>query len=134
MLPRVAADVVVAVHLAFLVFLTVGSLLAWRWPRVVVLHLPSVVWGVVSITVGLSCPLTPLEKHLRRLAGEQGYAGGFVDHYVEDVVYPERYTPLLRALIATAILAGYLGLTQRSHQALPTQVAPPRTTGVTPDH
>lgn len=113
MLSRVAADVVVALHLAFLVFLATGSLLAWRWPRVVPLHLCSLAWGVVSVTAGVACPLTPLEQHLRRLAGEQGYAGGFVDHYIEGVIYPERYTPLLRALIAIAVTVGYLGLARR---------------------
>lgn len=114
MLSRVAADVVMTFHFAFLVFLAAGSLLAWRWPRLVALHLPSVAWGVVSITAGLDCPLTPLEKQLRRSAGEQGYAGGFVDHYIEGVVYPEHYTPLLRALIATAVVVGYLALLRRS--------------------
>lgn len=120
MLSGLAADVVVAFHLAFLVFLATGSLLAWRWPRLVVPHVPSVAWGVLSITVGLACPLTPLEKQLRRSAGEQGYAGGFVDRYIEGVVYPEQYTPLLRALIATAVVVGYLGLIQRWARHAPT--------------
>lgn len=123
MLSRLAADVVLAFHLGFLVFLTAGSLLAWRWPRLVIVHLPSVVWGVVSITVGLSCPLTPIEKSLRRLAGEQGYAGGFVDHYIEGVIYPEQYTPLLRALIAIAVVAGYVGLARRSVRQVPARCA-----------
>lgn len=114
MLSRVAADVVMALHFAFLLFLAAGSLLAWRWPRLVAFHLPSVAWGVVSITAGLDCPLTPLEKELRRSAGEQGYAGGFVDHYIEGVVYPEHYTPLLRALIATAVVVGHLAPLMRS--------------------
>jgi hypothetical protein len=34
------------------------------------------------------CPLTPLENHLRRLGGEAGYAGGFVEHYLLPVLYP----------------------------------------------
>lgn len=114
MLSRLAADVVMGFHFAFLLFLAAGSLLAWRWPRVVTFHLPAVVWGVVSITAGLACPLTPLEQQLRRSAGEQGYAGGFVDHYIEGVIYPEQYTPLLRALIATAVVAGYVGLLRSS--------------------
>lgn len=104
------ADAVVILHFAFLAFLATGSLLAWRWPRMVAFHLPAVAWGAISVTVGLDCPLTPLEQHLRRLAGEQGYAGGFVDRYIEGVIYPERYTPSLRAVIATAVVVGYLGL------------------------
>jgi hypothetical protein len=101
------ADAVVLVHFAFLVFLAVGSVLAWRWPKLVWLHVPAVAWSVLSVGIGLNCPLTPLEKHLRRLAGERGYAGGFVDHYVEGVIYPARYTPALRVLIAVVVVVGY---------------------------
>ncbi len=114
---RVAADAVVVLHLAFLVFLATGSLLAWRRPGLVWLHVPALAWGLVSITVGLDCPLTPLEQGLRRQAGEQGYAGGFVDHYIEGVVYPERFTPLLRTLIGVLVVAGYLGLVQRARRS-----------------
>jgi hypothetical protein len=35
-----------------------------------------------------TCPLTPLEKRLRRRAGQTGYAGGFVQHYIGPLVYP----------------------------------------------
>lgn len=110
-------DGVVLVHLAFLVFVAVGGLLAWRWRPVVWVHLPAVVWSLLSITVGLDCPLTPLEKHFRRLAGGQGYPGGFVDHYVEGVIYPARFTPALRALVGAAIIVAYAGLVQMSRRA-----------------
>ena len=113
MLYRSMADLVVVVHLAFIVFVAVGGLLAWRWPWLLWLHAPSLMWAVASVTVGLPCPLTPLEKSLRRLAGEEGYAGGFVDRYVEGVVYPESLTPLLRAMVAVAVVVGYAGLYRR---------------------
>lgn len=113
MLYRLLADLVVVVHLAFIVFVAVGALLAWRWPWLLWMHAPSLMWAVASVTVGLSCPLTPLEKSLRRLAGEEGYAGGFVDRYVEGVVYPESLTPLLRAMVAVAVVVGYAGLYRR---------------------
>jgi len=109
----VLADVVVVVHLAFIVFVAVGGLIAWRRPWVLWLHVPSVVWGVAIVMVGFSCPLTPLEKTLRRLADEEGYGGGFVDRYIEGVVYPESLTPLLRALAAVAVVVGYAGLYRR---------------------
>ena len=94
----------------------VGGLLAWRWRGVVWGHVPAVVWSLLSITVGLDCPLTPLEKHLRRLAGGHSYAGGFIDHYVEGVIYPERFTTALRALVAAAVVLGYAGLATRAGQ------------------
>ena len=106
----VLAGVVMVVHLAFILFVAVGALLAWRWPRLVWLHVPAVAWGVGIIVIGYECPLTPLEKWLRRSAGDDGYEGGFVDRYVEGVIYPEEFTPLLRALAAVMIVAGYLRL------------------------
>ncbi len=109
----VLADVVMVVHLAFILFVAVGALLAWRWPRLVWLHVPAVAWGVSIIAIGYECPLTPLEKWLRRRAGDEGYESGFVDRYVEDVIYPEELTPLLRALAAVMIVAGYMGLYRR---------------------
>lgn len=113
MLYRFLADVVVVVHLAFIIFVATGSLLAWRWPAVVWAHLPAVAWGAGTVAVGFLCPLTPLEKSLRAAAGDAGYPGGFVDHYVEGVVYPEEYTGALQAVAAAAVLVGYAGLLRR---------------------
>ena len=110
MLYRLTADLVVVAHLGFILFVALGALLAWRWPWLVLLHAPSLVWAVASVTIGVPCPLTPLEKSLRRLAGEEGYAGGFVDRYVEGGVYPESLTPVLRAMVAAAGVLGYAGL------------------------
>ena len=110
---RALADLVVGVHLAFILFVALGGVLAWRWPGLVRWHLPAVVWGLGIVTVGFTCPLTPLEKHLRGRAGEQGYGGGFVDRYIEGVVYPGALTRLVQGLIAAAVLVGYVGLVAR---------------------
>jgi hypothetical protein len=108
----VLADAVVVVHVAFIVFVAVGALLAWRWRWLVWLHIPAVAWGVGIIVVGWVCPLTPLEKWLRRQDG-RSYEGGFVDRYLEGVVYPEDLTPLLRTLAAVLVVVGYAGLLRR---------------------
>ncbi len=110
MLFRVLADLTVVVHFAFIAFIALGGLLAWRWPRLVWLHVPAVAWGLAIVVVGFTCPLTPLEKYFRGLSGEAGYEGGFVDRYLEEVIYPDELTPLLRLLAAAAVLAGYAGL------------------------
>jgi len=107
---RLVADAVVVVHFGFILFVAVGGLLAWRWPRLVWLHGPVVAWGIGIVVLGFDCPLTPLEKHFRRLGAEEGYEGGFVDRYVEDVIYPQEYTPLLRVLAGVAIIAGWAGV------------------------
>jgi Protein of Unknown function (DUF2784) len=107
---RLLADLVVVVHLMFIAFVAVGGLLAIKWPRLVRLHVPVVLWAAAIVTIGFTCPLTPLEKHLRGRAGASSYDGGFVDHYLDDVVYPGRYTALARLIVAALILAGYTAL------------------------
>ena len=71
---------------------------ALRWRLAPLLHLPALAWGAYVISSGGICPLTPLERHLRRLGGEHPSRAGFIDRYVEGVIYPERYTSVLRAL------------------------------------
>lgn len=115
MVYRVLADAVVVAHFGFILFVAAGPLLAWRWRRAFWLHVPMLAWAASSVTVGLPCPLTPLEKRLRRLAGEGGYDGGFVDHYIEGVVYPGEYTGALRVVAAMMIAIGYTGLVHRAH-------------------
>jgi len=90
---RVSADLVMLLHFAYIVFVMGGALLVlhrrwWMW-----LHLPAVVWGVWVELVAKTCPLTPLENSLRARAGQAGYAGGFIDHYITRAVYPEGLTP-----------------------------------------
>jgi hypothetical protein len=85
---RFLADLVVVLHLGFVLFVVFGGLLALRWPRAAWFHLPAALWGAGIEFVQGICPLTPLENHLRNLGGEAGYAGGFVEHYLLPVLYP----------------------------------------------
>lgn len=89
---RLLADLVLLLHAAFVIFVMLGGLLALRWPRAAWVHLPIVAWGAGIEFLGGICPLTPLENHWRRLAGDQGYPGGFVEHYVFAALYPEGLT------------------------------------------
>lgn len=88
MIFRLLADLLVVGHLAFIVFVGAGGFLALRRPRFAFLHLPLAAWGAFVELSGRICPLTPWEVHLRRLGGEAGYAGGFIDHYLLPVLYP----------------------------------------------
>jgi hypothetical protein len=86
------AALVVATHLAFVVFATLGGLLALRWPRIAWVHLPAAAWAAfVELSSGL-CPLTPLENELRTRAGLDYYSGDFVANYIFPVLYPEGLT------------------------------------------
>jgi Protein of Unknown function (DUF2784) len=101
---RLLADLVVIVHAGFVLFVVVGGFLASRWRWLIWLHLPAAVWGALVELGGWICPLTPLENLLRRLAGEAGYGGGFIEHYVIPVLYPAGYTLGLRLSLAAVVV------------------------------
>ena len=99
------ADLVVVVHLAFVAFAVGGGLaVAWR-PRLAWLHLPALAWAAAVMAFGWTCPLTPLEKRLRTLAGETPYEGGFVQRYLEPVLYPPGLTRGHQVALAAALVA-----------------------------
>jgi hypothetical protein len=101
---RVLADLVVVVHLLFLLFVVVGALLVLKWPRLAWIHVPAAVWGAMIEFGGWICPLTPLENRLRALGGGAGYSGGFIEHYVMPIVYPSALTRELQILLGTTVL------------------------------
>ena len=92
MLYRSAADLLVLLHLGFIIFVIIGGFLVVKWRWVLFLHLPAAVWGALIEFQGWLCPLTPLEQRLRQAAGEKGYSGGFIEHYLLPVIYPEALT------------------------------------------
>ena len=104
MLANVAAHLIVLIHLGFILFAALGGLLVLKWRRVAFLHLPCVAWGVWIEFSGRVCPLTPLENRFRILAGEQGYSGGFIEHYIWPVMYPEALSRDLQLLLGLALL------------------------------
>ncbi len=110
MLYAVLADGVLLLHLAFILFVLLGALLAWRWRWVAWVHLPAVAWAVLLEFFGWLCPLTPLEVRLRTVAGEGGYAGGFIDHYLVPLIYPAGLTPGIQAWIGAGVLLLNVGL------------------------
>jgi hypothetical protein len=112
MVYRLLADVTVALHGAFIVFVVAGGLLARRHRWLVVPHLLAAVWGVyVEAMPGVVCPLTPLEIEFAHRAGEAGYQGGFIEHYLAALIYPEGLTRAaqwgLAALVVVTNVAAY---------------------------
>ena len=83
----------------------VGGFAVWRRPWLAILHLPALAWGLWIEASGGLCPLTPLENSLRRAAGEAGYSGGFIEHYLGAIIYPAGLTRN-----AQWLAAGVLGL------------------------
>ncbi|MCY1524173.1 hypothetical protein D9M68_590970 [compost metagenome] len=105
---RLLADLVLVVHGLFVAFVVFGGLLAlWkRW--IAYVHLPALAWGALVIGMGWICPLTPLEVSLRQQAGQQGYGGGFIEHYVLGIIYPEHITREVQIALAALLIAGNL--------------------------
>lgn len=116
------ADLVLFVHLLFILFVALGGLLVLRWPRLAWFHLPCVAWGVLVELAGWYCPLTPLENHFLRLAGQHAYEGDFLQYYLLATLYPEGLTREaqtaigLLALLVNALIYGWLWL-RRSQDA-----------------
>jgi hypothetical protein len=102
---RLLADLLVVAHLAFAAFVVFGAFLAWKWRWMIYVHAPALAWGFWVETSGQICPLTPLEIHLRQLAGEAGYQGGFLDHYLVSLLYPPWLTRPDQWVLAALLLA-----------------------------
>jgi len=99
-----AAQLVVILHAGFVCFVVLGGCLAWRWRWVLFLHIPAVLWGALIEFRGWICPLTPLEQWLRRAAGQAGYSGGFIEHYLLPVLYPSALSREMQVFLGTCVV------------------------------
>jgi hypothetical protein len=100
---QVAAEIVLTLHFAFAAFAIFGGL-AVRWvPRLAWLHLPALAWGSLVNLGGWVCPLTPLEHHLRSLAGQSAHDGAFVEQYIAPLLYPQGMTREVALLAGIAL-------------------------------
>jgi hypothetical protein len=97
-------DLVVLLHFSFILFAVLGGLLALRWPRVLWVHAPAALWAALIEFGGWLCPLTPLENWLRRAAGQAGYGGGFLDHYLVPLIYPPGLTRELQVVLGVVVI------------------------------
>lgn len=105
MIYAVLADLVLALHLAFIAFVIVGGFFALRWRRLVWVHPPLAVWGALVALMGWICPLTPLENHLRELAGLAQYGGSFLERYLLPLIYPTDLTRGLQVSLGLLVVA-----------------------------
>jgi hypothetical protein len=101
---RSMAEFVLLFHFGFVVFVVLGGLLILRWRSAAWLHAPAASWAVLIQFAGWTCPLTPLENHLRNLGGQAGYSGGFVEHYLLSVLYPAGLTRDIQLVLGLGVL------------------------------
>ncbi|GAA1854703.1 DUF2784 domain-containing protein [Asanoa iriomotensis] len=103
------ATAFLVLHFAFMAYVLLGGFLAWKWPKALWFHLPAIGWGIALIAFGLNCPLTYAENWARTNAGE-AKTRGFIDTYIEGVLYPERYVHVAQAVLALIVLVSYVGI------------------------
>jgi hypothetical protein len=101
---RALAELILALHFVFVLFVVLGGLLVVRWPRAAWLHIPAAIWGVLIEYTGWICPLTPLENALRTRGGEAGYSGGFIEHYIQPLLYPAGLTRSTQVVLGSVVL------------------------------
>lgn len=104
MYDRLAADALLLAHFAFVAFVALGGTLLLRWPKLAWVHVPAALWGALVELFGWVCPLTPLEVALRRSAGDAGYSGGFIEHYLVAVLYPQSLTRDIQFELGMAVV------------------------------
>ena len=127
------ADLTMFVHFTFLACVVFGGLLALKWPRVIWAHLLLAVWGFSTIAFSIRCPLSEVEDWARARAGEAQLTGtGFIDHYLEGVLYPEKYTPLVQAVAAVVMGGSWLSMVTRRRSQRVRLACDPRSRGDRP--
>lgn len=107
---RLLTTLILAAHFGFLAYVVFGGFLAWRWPRTIWPHFAAAAWGAVVVAASLRCPLTSAESWSRQRAGEAKLTAGFIDRYIEGVLYPQRYAALMQVLAAVAVVISWIGV------------------------
>jgi hypothetical protein len=105
MLERVLADLVLGLHALFILFVVGGGGFVYRQPKLVWLHVPAAIWGAYVECSASLCPLTIVENHFRHLAGQAGYPGSFIEHYLMPVIYPPGLTADIQVVLGAAVVA-----------------------------
>ena len=104
------ATAALALHFGYIAYLVLGGFVAWRWPRTIWLHLAAVVWGLFIVSGKVNCPLTYVEDWARRRAGQAPPTQGFVDRYLDNVIYPAQYVNVVRLAVAVVVAVGWAGV------------------------
>lgn len=104
MIYRILADLLVIIHFLFILFVLFGGLLGLWKKWIIPVHLVSAAWGAMIEFMGWICPLTPWENELRLLAGQAGYSGGFIEHYMIPVVYPQQLTTMIQLGLGSLVV------------------------------
>ena len=129
---RMLADAVLTLHVAVVLFViggllvvVVGNLRNWHWVNALwfrLAHLAAIGFVVLQSWLGQICPLTTLEMWLRARAGASTYGGGFIEHWMQRLLYhdaPAWVFVLVYSLFGLLVVASwfYFSLVSRRHRA-----------------
>src|SRR5258705_2547418 len=103
MVYRWLATAALVLHFAYISYLVLGCFVAGRWPRTIWLHLTAVVWGLLIVSGKVNCPLTYAENWARQKAGLSRLSQGFVDRFLDNVIYPAQYVNVVRLGVAIVV-------------------------------
>ena len=101
---RLAAEAVLLLHLAFIVFVILGAAVAARWRWLVPVHVAAATWGFFIELTGRVCPLTYAENYFRLQSGESGYTESFIEHYLLAIIYPAGLTREIQFVLAAVVV------------------------------
>jgi len=104
MLYNILSNIVVVVHLLFIIFVCLGALLILKWPKAAWVHIPFAIWGVLVEYLNILCPLTPLENYFRQLGGYKIYEADFINQYIIPLIYPEALTRNLQFVLGSIVI------------------------------
>jgi hypothetical protein len=117
------SDIVIALHYGFLLYLIVGGFIAWRWPWTIVAHLLAAVWAVFIVATSVECPLTALQNVIREHAGQARLRGGFIDLYVQGVLYPSGWDMVSQIVVGLVVLGSWIGFVRRARTSRRTRAS-----------
>lgn len=104
MIYSLLADIVFWLHLFFVGFVLFGGILVLRWRRLIWIHIPVAVWGIVVEWGNFICPLTPLENYLRGLGGRAAYDISFTEEYLYPLIYIQNLDSELQFILGLLVV------------------------------
>jgi len=104
MLYLVLANLVLITHVAFILFVILGGLMALRWRWIAWFHLLAAAWGMFIEFTDWTCPLTALEVNWLQAAGEAGYSGGLIENHLIPLIYPVGLTSSVQLLLGFGVI------------------------------
>lgn len=115
------ADLTVLIHAAFVLFviggqvlIMIGWMIKWHWTQNLILrflHLAAIGYVVLEAWLGITCPLTSLEFHLRQYAGEATHGMSFIGYWVHYFLFytaPDWVFILIYSVFGALVLLTFL--------------------------